>query len=267
MSWKKGFTIVTKVFLVGLGILFLLFSIRQVTMIWVTGRLHKVAETDHFVFYATDEDKGLYSSGFLADRDLTFDRISSDLNYQSDQKIIHRLFPSMRLLHLSWGNPFEWPVDSVGNSFILEIRELSPYSADWIKYPKISDSNIFAHELTHVMTGEINPDRHQTWLIEGLAVYEQTEGRAGPYFKTLLHEHVVQDEAPDLNQLTGQTLWNFIEKHGYDYGYTVVEYVVQSYGKDKLAELARTAADSDTYFGMSAADFWEGWMVYLKENY
>jgi len=72
---------------------------------------------------------------------------------------------------------------------------------------------------------------------------------------------------PDLNQLTGVTLWDFIDKHGYDYGYTVVEYVVNTYGRDKLADLVRTAAKSDTFFGMRAADFWEGWHVYLKENY
>jgi len=47
------------------GILAMLIAVRQVTMVLVTNSLHKVAETDHFIFYATDEDEALYSPEFL----------------------------------------------------------------------------------------------------------------------------------------------------------------------------------------------------------
>ncbi len=266
MSGKKGIKILARVCLACLGILVLLLAIRQAAMIVVTGSLPKLAESDHFVFYAVDE-KGLNTASILADRDAIYDRISSDLNYHSDQKIIYRQFPSMRLLHLSWGNPFEWPTDSVANSLKLEIRELSSLSADWNKYYNVKFSGLFSHELTHVLTGEINPDRDQSWLVEGLAMYEQLGSQGSIYFKSLLHEHVVNGDVPDPNRLTGRTLQNFINNHGYEYGYTVVMYVVQTYGKDKLAELARTQADSDTFLGIEAADFWAGWLNYLKENY
>jgi hypothetical protein len=267
MSWKKVFSILVKVFLACLGVMIILIIARQVTMVLVTNSLHKVAETDHFIFYAASADESLYSYSFLGMRELTYDRISTDLNFHLDQKIILRTFPSLRLLHLSWGNPFVWPADSIGSTFKAEIRELSPGSSDWLKYSQMDYDQLFSHELTHVLTGELNPDRRQTWLMEGLAVYEQSYGKAGPYIWPLIHEHVLQGDVPDLNQLTGHTLWDFIDEHGYDYGYTVVEYVVNTYGRDKLADLARATANSTTFFGMPSVDFWKGWHVYLKEKY
>jgi len=54
-----------------------------------------------------------------------------------------------------------------------------------MKYSQMVYDQLFSHELTHILTGEINPDRHQTWLMEGLAVYEQSYGRAGPYIRPI----------------------------------------------------------------------------------
>ena len=71
MRWRKTLLIV---FLVCLGILVLLIAIRQVTMVLVTNSLHKVAETEHFVYYATDEDEVMYSPGYLSMRELIWEK-------------------------------------------------------------------------------------------------------------------------------------------------------------------------------------------------
>jgi len=205
MSREKFFNNLLQVFLVCLGILGLIIAVRQVTMVLVTNSLHKVAETDHFIFFATDRDEALYTSGFLRKCELIYDRIAHDINYHPDIKIVHRMFPSMRLLHLSRGNPFEWPADSIGRSSKFEFRELSPFSADWLKYSQMNFDMLFSHELTHILTDEINPDKRQNWLMEGLAVYEQFHGNARAYVRPKIHEHVVQ--GLEFHRRTWLRLW------------------------------------------------------------
>jgi hypothetical protein len=53
----------------------------------------------------------------------------------------------------------------------------------------------------------------------------------------------------------------------YNVGYTIVEYIVEKWGKDKLPILVRSYVDIKTVLGVSEADFEKGWVDFVEEKY
>lgn len=53
----------------------------------------------------------------------------------------------------------------------------------------------------------------------------------------------------------------------YNVGYTVVEYIVEKWGNDKLPVLITSYVDIKTVLGVSESDFEKGWVDFVKEKY
>jgi len=92
------------------------------------------------------------------------------------------------------------------------------------------------------------------WLIEGLAVYEETsltEGGRGeePFFDMILRMAVLEDKFNSLDQIGAPSLQTF--PGGivpYLYGVSICQYIAEKYGKDKLREIAHNYSGSLPYF-------------------
>lgn len=53
----------------------------------------------------------------------------------------------------------------------------------------------------------------------------------------------------------------------YNVGYTIIEYVVEKWGKDKLPLLITSYVDIETVLGVSESDFEKGWKDFVNEKY
>jgi len=53
----------------------------------------------------------------------------------------------------------------------------------------------------------------------------------------------------------------------YNVGYTIVEYVVEKWGKDKLHLLITSYVDIENVLGVSESDFQKGWINFVDEKY
>ncbi len=53
----------------------------------------------------------------------------------------------------------------------------------------------------------------------------------------------------------------------YNVGYTIIEYIVEKWGRDKLPVLITSYVDVNTVLGVSESDFEKGWMEFVDENY
>lgn len=53
----------------------------------------------------------------------------------------------------------------------------------------------------------------------------------------------------------------------YNVGYTIVEYIVDTWGADKLPVLITSYVDIKTVLGVSESDFEKGWVDYVNERY
>jgi hypothetical protein len=118
------------------------------------------------------------------------------------------------------------------------------------------------HELTHAIQGEINPVA-SFWMIEGVAMYE-----AGMFegVRETVSQGIQENKIPPLASLDTLDEEGFEQAGGYAYGYTVVEFVVQTYGKDILAEWVKTPRDYERVFGVTAESFEKQWMSWLVDK-
>jgi len=53
----------------------------------------------------------------------------------------------------------------------------------------------------------------------------------------------------------------------YNVGYTIIEYIVEKWGKDKLPILITSYVDIKTVLGVSESDFEKGWVTFVDEKY
>lgn len=53
----------------------------------------------------------------------------------------------------------------------------------------------------------------------------------------------------------------------YNVGYTIIEYIVEKWGKDKLPILITSYVDINTVLGVSESDFEKGWVDFVDEKY
>ncbi len=53
----------------------------------------------------------------------------------------------------------------------------------------------------------------------------------------------------------------------YNVGYTVIEYIVEKWGKNKLPDLIRSYVDIRSVLGVSDSEFEKGWMDFVNEKY
>ena len=53
----------------------------------------------------------------------------------------------------------------------------------------------------------------------------------------------------------------------YNVGYTIIEYIVEKWGKDKLPILITSYVDINAVLGVSESDFEKGWADFVDEKY
>jgi hypothetical protein len=132
---------------------------------------------------------------------------------------------------------------------------------------------VIPHELSHIVFGSAVDNPYHSppkWMNEGLAVYLSEKGYSDD-------ERAAVDEAVDrgtlmpLSALVGQFPTSY-ERFtlGYSEGVSAIDYLVRSYGQDKLVEVIRSYADGvsdDEAFegalGVDLAGFEAGWLADL----
>ncbi len=77
---------------------------------------------------------------------------------------------------------------------------------------------------------------------------------------------------PDANKVfkTGLNMWTSLEfgnGDGYRLSYTLVEYVAQEFGVDKLGAIVRDPNHPEQVLGKNHDALYAGWVAYLTKNY
>ena len=223
-------------------------------------------ETEHFVFYVDERDRSLLAT-LPIELEYAHARIAADLQHPLQQHVAVRIYPDFHRRNMAIGNPFPWP-RAGGNASPGLIETISPNA---VHDPSFAPITALAHELTHVVVMEINPELRRGWLQEGLASYEMDPSPSGyrASVKTTIQDDVAAGRIPsfaDLNVVTSN--WpRFWQMHGYEFSYTFVEFVLNDYGPDTLNRLIRAPDDYRGVFNRTEDQIWDEWVVYLKRHY
>ncbi len=154
------------------------------------------------------------------------------------------------LLHLDW-----YIGDNVGTRVLLT----SPANPGPV-HDYESNRRAALHELVHAYNSLLNP-RMSYWVDNGLAGYLSEQRPSYPVasyspLPTLAQTRVHGPFAPVM----------FANFSGYEYSYTYIEYLANTYGWDAVK---RFAGDGDflSAFGADEASLYETWAVFVKSAY
>ena len=121
---------------------------------------------------------------------------------------------------------------------------IDPFSLTWGK-------RAITHELTHLIIHQmtLNPyNELPTWLDEGLAMY--SEGPLGADFESYLGKAVNEDRLISVQSLASPFSAYAEQSYlSYAESYSLVEYLISTYGSDKMLELLNTFREGSSYDG------------------
>ncbi len=121
---------------------------------------------------------------------------------------------------------------------------IAPSQLEWGK-------RAIAHELTHQIIYQATANPYNVlpnWLDEGLAVYN--EGPPDPTFPALLNQAIASGQLISLRSLSSPfSAYGSEANLSYAESYSVVNYLVTTYGQAKMLELLNTFQQGSTYDG------------------
>jgi hypothetical protein len=165
--------------------------------------------------------------------------------------------------------PQEWTGGVAFTRYSTMAIGISPVNIDWGK-------DAIAHELTHLVIHQITLNPYNdlpTWLDEGLAV--RSEGLLNPTYSSYLSEAIaggglisVQSLCSPFSAYSGEALLSYAQS------YSLVEFLITSYGQDKMFELLTVFKEGSGYddaleevygFDMDGLD--SLWRDYVTDKY
>jgi len=211
-------------------------------------------ETQHFKIYRADADTSDLDA-LSAALEGYYNKISSDMNHDLNTKVTIRIWSDIKKLHTEIGNP-DASDSVISGSIGTTIHLLSPSAQ---KGKEFNDIGI--HELAHIMIADINPDNKVLWMHEGIEGYEAGEFNRQE-FKPHYLECVKNDDIPTVSGLSSN--YKTID---FGFACSLVEFILEEYGSDKLKELVEDSKSFSDIFGCRESEFHENWVSYLSANY
>ncbi|OXM16126.1 RNA polymerase sigma factor [Paenibacillus herberti] len=190
------------------------------------------------------------------------DRITDHFGPLS-QKISIEIYPDLEKFHAQTGKPNgpDWYIAMLGNDGST-IKMVSPLNPG----PRHSHVSVIKAALSLFATA-VALDRNKKipqWLKSGIGHYEANQFW-GDHRKEVKSD-IEQGTIPRLTELDGD--WgDFTDRKGHMYSYSLVEYIVATYGYVQLRALIRSPNAYVDIFGCSQTEFEGKWMNYLSLKY
>ena len=220
----------------------------------LTFSLEKV--TKHFLFYSEKKDKSCLK-GLSISLESNFDRITTDLDCKIDFKTKVIIYPDIKTFHIST-DLMHLDDNFIGTATKKEIKIVSPLNPG----PKHYYSEFFIliqHEFSHTVLYNIGEDI-PVWLSEGTAMLEAKQGN-----DDMISQIVAKNGIPSIKEL--ESLDYFTSNYGHYYSYSLVKYIADNYGQDKLNLLIRHFSEIKATLGVDMEELWKNWSDYLKKEY
>jgi len=137
----------------------------------------------------------------------------------------------------------DWAAGAAYQDMVLLASPESPGQEH--SYTSILD--IATHEYVHTLIYQVN-ENADIWLDEGVATYlagQQSE--------------LSNASVPTFEEMQSQSQGEFVENEGYVWGYEYIEYLVATYGAEKVVDLIKTN-DYESCLGKSKLAIYNEWV-------
>ncbi|MCX7773811.1 MAG: hypothetical protein N2376_11940 [Clostridia bacterium] len=225
-------------------------------------------ETDHFTlsYFSTDfSDKDKECINKIIDSmESGYARMVENYKMSFGYKKDIEIHKDHKQLHIAMGIPDapDWACGGYGYGKILAASPLLP--TPMTNYDCLINTPF--HEYVHLIVQSINP-KTPRWLNEGIAFYEAKDHELSWVIGTV-RTGIAANNIPSFDDLdTGDDFQTFTYRNGYQYMYTFIEFIVETYGYEKLCDFIKAPDDFKGVFGLSKDELWTKWVEYLKETY
>jgi hypothetical protein len=169
-------------------------------------------------------------------------RLTQDIGTYPERPIKIYIYASTSDLQGAMIFPQEWTGGVAFTAFSTIAIGIPPSDLDWGK-------GALVHELTHLVVHQATFSPYgqlPLWLDEGLAMYN--EGELDPDLRSYLQEAILEDKLISVRSLCSP-FSAYSEKAylSYAQSYSLVEYLLDSYGQDKMLELLTILKQGSTY--------------------
>jgi len=161
--------------------------------------------------------------------------------YLSDPASIY-IYGSTQDLQGSMIFPQEWTGGVAFTRYSTIAIGIAPYNVDW-------GTKAIAHELTHLVIHQMTLNPYSdlpTWLDEGLAM--QSEGPLRAQFSNSLEAAIASDTLISVQSLSSPfSAYSNLSYLSYAQSYSLVEFLINEYGRGKMLELLTTFREGSGY--------------------
>jgi len=193
--------------------------------------------------YWYEGDKSFADEIMLAVKDVLA-RLAEDTGAYLEKPVKLYIYRSASDLRGSMIFPQEWTGGVAFTRYSTIAIGISPNNLAWGR-------GAISHELTHLVIHQMTLNPYgdlPTWLDEGLAMH--SEGPLSPQFTSSLNRAIDNDSLISVQSLSSPFSAFAAESYlSYAQSYSLVEFLIREYGKDKMLELLRTFKEGNSYDG------------------
>lgn len=172
----------------------------------------------------------------------TLSRLAEDTGAELERPVKIYIYADSRDLRGSMIYPQEWTGGVAFTRYGIIAIGIAPDKLGW-------GSRAIAHELTHLVIHQVTFNPYgglPTWLDEGLAM--SSEGELGAAFANTLHKAVAEDSLISVQSLSSPfSAYAEESSLAYAQSYSLVDYLLDAYGREKMFELLNTFRQGSGY--------------------
>jgi RNA polymerase sigma-70 factor, ECF subfamily len=225
-----------------------------------------VDESNHFKFFSA---KGAEASVPLLEKELeaNYDHITTDLQVNPTEKFLVYIFSDIDTFHKASGQRGA-SATHVGTTQGIDTWLVSPLNTGGaLTTQEVLTAGVheFTHALVNYVNGSLEENNYQIpiWLNEGLAGYEARQ--MTPDWRARMAQLVKEDKIPSV--AADLVPDRFEQVKGFPYSITLVEYMVEKYGFDKIIAIIKTPSDVESILGVTLSELDSDWREYLSGRY
>jgi hypothetical protein len=219
----------------------------------------------HFDYYSSDADRKVLDdiANVLEEN---FTRITNRLQTQFAERIRVYIYPDTRTFHAAIYVP-DAPDWVVGAGGINELKMVSPLNPGSV-HTYASLMQAIVHELVHAAVLNARGERGLAglpkWLNEGFAFYEAHQMTDA--MSQTVKSHATKEPLPTWTTLDTASVTEFGNMDGYVLSTMIIEFLVNTYGYEKLLKLIKAPESMNAIYGTSRDSLEKQWIRYVKNN-
>lgn len=224
--------------------------------------LTKSRATEHFEFRFAEDEEALRD--VFANLEQGYARITKAFGLTLPEKVKVEIYPDLKLYHIrTFGE--QTPDWAVGNFDPVDrvLRMVSPNNPGPV-HSRRSVLGIATHEFAHcVILAHRGWSRKglPNWLDEGTAEYYSDDFSQSD--RKAVQDAVKADRIPSLADLEK----DFAKRSGYAFSYTIADFIVSTFGEDRLPAFLKDPSAYEGAFSMSRDEFEAAWQGHLRKKF